>query len=63
MSIGLYAKLVHLYNCNKDFKNYVEKHKTCYNKTFEDTLKTKVVISYAENLIDKSDKQDWILGK
>ena len=58
------SKVIELYDNNKDFKSYVDKHCKVYNKTVEKALFEKVVLSYAEYIINKNvDKQDWILGK
>lgn len=58
------SKVIELYENNKDFKSYVDKHCKVYNKTKREALFEKVVLSYAEYIINKNvDKQDWILGK
>lgn len=58
------SKVIELYDNNKDFKSYVNKHCKVYNKTVKEALFEKVVLSYAEYVINKNtDKQDWILGK
>ena len=61
--IVISSKVFDLYENNKDFKEYVNKHCKTYNKTVEQSLSERIVLSYAENIIQNVDKQDWILGK
>ncbi len=55
-----------MYQQNNDFKTYVDKFMNCKrhkNITLEQALKTTVCRSYADYLINKTDKEDWVLGK
>lgn len=56
-------KVFDLYENNKDFKEYVNKHCKMYNKTVEQSLNERIVLLYAENITQNIDKQDWVLGK
>lgn len=62
--IMISSKVFDLYENNKEFKAYVNKHCKTYNKFTEQALSEQVVLSYADYIINKNiDKQDWVLGK
>lgn len=61
--IAITNKVLDLYLNNDDFKNYVDMHCKRYNKKVKDALFEQIVLSYAEYILNNTNKEDWVLGK